>query len=79
MEIAYSDNGKEFRGNSEHHAFTKLCKEQKIEQKFTKGRNPKSNGKAERVIRTIMEMWHDTKNLNPRLIENRTKTIPQLL
>ncbi len=59
IEIAYSDNGKEFRGNSEHHAFTKLCKEQKIEQKFTKVRNPKSNGKAERVIRTIMEMWHD--------------------
>ena len=22
-------------------------------------RNPKSNGKAERVIRTLMELWHD--------------------
>jgi len=37
----------------------KLCKEQRIEQKFTKVRNPKSNGKAEHVIRTIMEMSHD--------------------
>ena len=59
IEIAYSDNGKEFRGNPGNHAFMKYCKDQKIEQRFTKFRNPKTNGKAERVIRTIMEMWHN--------------------
>lgn len=59
IEVAYSDNGKELKGDPDHHAFMKCCKEQKIEQQFTKVRNPKSNGKAERVIRTIKEMWHD--------------------
>lgn len=58
IEQAYSDNGLEYRGNPERHAFMKLCKENKIEQRFTKVRCPRTNGKAERVIRTIMDMWH---------------------
>ena len=36
-----------------------LCKENKIEQRFTKIKRPQTNGKAERVIRTLIEMWHD--------------------
>ena len=28
-------------------------------QKFTRPATPKTNGKAERVLRTSMEMWHD--------------------
>lgn len=59
IEQIYSDNGKEFKGAVDHHAFMLLCKEHKIEQRFSEIRNPKSNGKAERVIRTIMEMWHE--------------------
>jgi len=59
IEIAYSDNGKEFRGDPSHHAFVKLCQENSIEQRFTKVRKPKTNGKAERVIKTIMEIWHE--------------------
>ena len=64
IETAYSDNGKEFRGDCVHHAFMKLCTEQKIEQRFIKVRNPKTNGKAERVIRTIMDMWHNKSKFN---------------
>jgi len=59
IEQAYSDNGKEYKGDPDHHEFMLLCKEHKIEQRFTRVRNPKTNGKAERVIRTIMEMWHE--------------------
>lgn len=59
IEQAYSDNGLEYRGNQRHHAFMKLCQENKIEQRFTKVKHPYTNGKAERVIRTIMEQWHN--------------------
>jgi len=59
IELYYTDNGKEYRGDPNHHALMKLCQEHNIEQRFTKIKNPKTNGKAERVIRTIMEMWHD--------------------
>lgn len=66
IEQAYSDNGLEYRGNPEHHAFVKLCRENNIEQRFTKVRCPKTNGKAERVIRTIMDMWHSKSVFNSR-------------
>ncbi len=59
VETIYSDNGREFRGNPEHHAFAGLCLHNGIGQKFTRPATPRTNGKAERVIRTIMEMWHD--------------------
>lgn len=58
IEVYYTDNGKEYRGNLESHAFMKACREFGIEQRFTKVRTPRTNGKAERVIRTLMEMWH---------------------
>jgi len=59
IEQAYSDNGLEYKGNPLNHAFMKLCHEHKMEQRFTKVKHPYTNGKAERVIRTIMEQWHD--------------------
>ena len=55
----YSDNGKEYRGDPKHHAFMTLCRKQKIEQRFTKVKTPRTNGKAERVIKTIMDLWHN--------------------
>ena len=58
IEQAYSDNGTEYRGNQDRHAFMKSCQENKIEQRFTKVKHPYTNGKAERVIRTLMDMWH---------------------
>lgn len=57
IEYTYSDNGKEFKGISQH-AFVAACTELGIGQKFTRIARPQTNGKAERVIRTIMEMWH---------------------
>jgi transposase InsO family protein len=59
IEEYMTDNGKEYRGNPSHHRFMKLCEEHSINQRFTRVKTPRTNGKAERVIRTIMEMWHN--------------------
>ena len=48
IKVMYSDNGKEFKG-----AFKELCIKQDIKQQFTKPYRPQTNGKAERVIKTI--------------------------
>ena len=52
----YSDNGSEFKGNSTHPVVA-LCAQLGIRQKFTRPRHPWTNGKAERVIRTLVEGW----------------------
>ena len=57
IDYAYSDNGKEFKG-TDNHAFSKACTQYSIGQKFTRINRPHTNGKAERVIRTLMDMWH---------------------
>lgn len=48
IECTYSDNGKEFKG-----AFKQLCLKLGIPQQFTRPYRPQTNGKAERVIKTI--------------------------
>ena len=58
IEIAYSDNGKEYKGKDDH-AFREFCIEHDIKQRHTRVKTPRTNGKAERVIRTLMEMWHE--------------------
>ena len=58
LDYIYTDNGKEYKGNADH-AFVKVCHQNNIGQKFTRVARPQTNGKAERVIRTIMEMWHE--------------------
>ena len=40
------------------------CYENWIGQKFTRVARPKTNGKAERVIRTLMEMWHEKQSFD---------------
>jgi transposase InsO family protein len=65
IEYAYSDNGKEFKGIA-HHAFVKACTALGIGQKFTRINRPQTNGKAERVLRTIMEMWHQQETFRDR-------------
>ena len=57
IEIAYSDNGKEYKGKDTH-AFVETCNAYGIKQRFTRIKKPQTNGKAERVIRTLMDMWH---------------------
>lgn len=53
----YTDRGTEWKGTNEHE-FVRWCRERGVTQHFTKPRTPKTNGKAERVIRTLMEEWH---------------------
>ena len=59
IECYYTDNGKEYKGNIFSHAFMRACEKNNIAQRFTRVRRPQTNGKAERVIRTLMEMWHN--------------------
>ncbi|WP_187790225.1 DDE-type integrase/transposase/recombinase, partial [Salmonella sp. S127_66822] len=58
IDCTYSDNGTEFKGTDDH-AFVKACRQHGIGQKFTRVNRPQTNGKAERVIRTLMDMWHN--------------------
>jgi transposase InsO family protein len=51
IECIYSDNGKEFKG-----AFKHLCARYNIPQQFTRPYRPQTNGKAERVIKTIKSL-----------------------
>ena len=53
IECAFSDNGSEYRGRPDHPFVMGLARRE-IKQRFTKPRHPQTNGKAERVIKTIM-------------------------
>lgn len=53
LEKAYSDNGSEYRGRPDH-PFVQGLRLRGIAQGFTKPHHPYTNGKAERVIKTIM-------------------------
>ncbi len=71
IEQWYTDNGLEYKGNSETHALMKLCEQHHIEQRFTKVKTPRTNGKAERVIRTLMDMWHRKTQFKSRAHRNQ--------
>lgn len=53
IEKAYSDNGSEYKGRPDH-PFVAGLRRHRIDQGFTKPRHPYTNGKAERVIKTLM-------------------------
>jgi len=57
IESVYSDNGPEYKGNK-NNVFVKSCQRHRINQKFTKPHHPYTNGKAERMIKTLMSEWH---------------------
>lgn len=73
IEIAYSDNGTEYRGVESAHTFMQVCRENHIEQRYTKPRHPQTNGKAERIIKTLMELWHTKTTFKNR--EHRKKEL----
>lgn len=56
IDCHYSDNGMEYRG-TEKHALVSALTQAGIKQRFTKIRHPWTNGKAERVIRTLLTEW----------------------
>ena len=53
----YSDNGSEYKGRADH-PVVRLCRIHHMSQGFTKVKHPWTNGKAERVIQTLMKEWH---------------------
>lgn len=57
IECIYSDNGRGYKGTV-HHPFGFTCFQNGINQKFTQPAH-QTNSKAERIIRTLMGMWHD--------------------
>jgi transposase InsO family protein len=57
IHATYSDNGSEYRG-TKLHPFVLSCERYDYKQYFTRPRRPQTNGKAERVIRTLMTEWH---------------------
>lgn len=57
IETWYTDNGTEYKGNPLKHEFMRLCEANGIQQSFTRPYTPRTNGKAERVIKTIQDMW----------------------
>lgn len=57
IECWYTDNGTEYQGNEKKHAFMRLCAANGIKQSFTRVKTPRTNGKAERVIKTLQQMW----------------------
>lgn len=63
MQCAYSDNGSEYKGRKGH-PFADQLRKHKIDQRFTQVKHPWTNGKAERVIRTLMEEWHSRTRSN---------------
>jgi len=65
IEVYYTDNGKEYKGDPRRHAFMSKCIEHGIGQGFTRVKRPQTNGKAERVIRTIMD-WHSSHHFNSK-------------
>ncbi len=67
IEQWYTDNGTEYKGNPKLHEFMKLCRERQIKQSYTRVKTPRTNGKAERVIRTILEMWHNKTEFKSRV------------
>ena len=75
-EVMYTDNGSEYKGTP-HHAFVKMCAERRINQKFTRVARPQTNGKAERVIGTLLSMWHDKYTFESE--EHRKRTLVQFV
>lgn len=60
IERLLTDNGTEYKGRYGEHLFMRTAGEAGIKQSFTKVHCPQTNGKAERVIRTLMEGWSNT-------------------
>jgi transposase InsO family protein len=66
IQAVMSDNGKEYKGKiTRGHVFESLLDRENIKHIYTRPYTPKTNGKAERVIRTILA-WHRMINFTSR-------------
>lgn len=76
IDAVYSDNGTEYKGTQKHE-FALVCHRNGINRKFTKPACLQTNGKAERIIRTLMEMRHEqTESADP---EHRKRELVRFL
>jgi len=57
IDCAYSDDDTEVKGIDGNTSIT-ACRQHRICQKFTQVNRPQTNDKTERVIHTLMDMWH---------------------
>jgi transposase InsO family protein len=62
-----SDNGKEFKGLKHQHAVEKLFVKMGIKHYYTRVRRPQTNGKVERINRTVSEEFLTRVHFNSRL------------
>jgi len=76
IERIMSDNGTEFKWNA-YHTFVDECRRNGIKQVFTKVKHPRTNGKAERAVRTLMTMWHDKHQFTSS--EQRKQTLKRFI
>lgn len=72
MHALYSDNGSEYKG-SVSHPVVSWCKKHHVSQYYTKVKHPWTNGKAERVIQTLMKEWHSHTRCNHNNREQRRR------
>jgi transposase InsO family protein len=70
----FSDNGSEYKGNSTH-AFVASCARLGIQQSFTKIKHPWTNGKAERVIKTLLQEWYYPNRQNFTSLEDQRTSL----
>lgn len=76
IEKLLTDNGKEYKWTL-WHAFVMTCEQYSITQAFTRIKRPQTNGKAERFIRTLMEMWHEREQFTTR--EQRKQSLKRFI
>lgn len=62
-----SDNGKEFKGLAHQHAVEKLLQKMGIKHYYTRVRRPQTNGKVERINRTVNQEFLTKVKFNSRL------------
>ncbi len=65
IDCVYSDKGTEHKG-TDSHAFVAMLNNHHINQKFTRLARSQTNGKAERVIRTLMQCGTSNKSVKMR-------------
>lgn len=62
-----SDNGKEFKGIKHQHTVEKLLESMSIKHRYTRVRRPQTNGKSERLNRTVNQEFLTKIQFNSRL------------
>ena len=72
IERMLTDNGTEYKGWVKYHKYMQACFATGIRQIFTRPAHPQTNGKAERVIRTLMEQWYCNEYFTSQYMRKRS-------